>query len=76
MSLHPHQATAIADEKGELSHVEDYGPQSEASLSGADDLRFMGTEEERLLTRSILRKLDTRMLPMLALLFLFSFLDR
>jgi hypothetical protein len=33
-------------------------------------------EEEKALTKSLLRKLDTRMLPMLALLFLFSFLDR
>lgn len=33
-------------------------------------------ETERRLTKSILRKLDTRMLPMLAILFLFSFLDR
>lgn len=34
-----------------------------------------GSEHHRL-TKSILRKLDTRMLPMLAILFLFSFLDR
>jgi hypothetical protein len=33
-------------------------------------------EEEKALTKSVLRKLDTRMLPMLAVLFLFSFLDR
>lgn len=33
-------------------------------------------EEEAALTKSLLRKLDTRMLPMLAVLFLFSFLDR
>lgn len=33
-------------------------------------------ETERKLTKSLLRKLDTRMLPMLAILFLFSFLDR
>lgn len=36
----------------------------------------LSEDEERHLTRSLLRKLDTRMLPMLALLFLFSFLDR
>jgi hypothetical protein len=35
-----------------------------------------GEDEERRLTKSLLRKLDTRMLPMLAVLFLFSFLDR
>jgi hypothetical protein len=33
-------------------------------------------ETEDRLTKSLLRKLDTRMLPMLAILFLFSFLDR
>jgi hypothetical protein len=33
-------------------------------------------ETEERLTRSLLLKLDTRMLPMLAILFLFSFLDR
>lgn len=33
-------------------------------------------ETEKRLTKSLLRKLDTRMLPMLAVLFLFSFLDR
>jgi hypothetical protein len=32
--------------------------------------------EEKRITRSLLWKLDTRMLPMLAILFLFSFLDR
>jgi MFS family permease len=32
--------------------------------------------EEKRITKSLLWKLDTRMLPMLAILFLFSFLDR
>ncbi|ORY28993.1 major facilitator superfamily domain-containing protein [Naematelia encephala] len=51
--------------KAELNHV-DHAP-SEDLLSGDDEARI---------TKSVLWKLDTRMLPMLAVLFLFSFLDR
>jgi hypothetical protein len=65
------------EEKGQLGHVEEYTPTSDASIGEGDgDFNLMGSEEERRLTKSILRKLDTRMLPMLAVLFLFSFLDR
>ncbi len=38
--------------------------------------QVLDKDEERRITKAILWKLDTRMLPMLALLFLFSFLDR
>jgi len=55
--------------KLEVEHVEDGSVQIDAS-AGFDAVT------ERQLTKSLLRKLDTRMLPMLAILFLFSFLDR
>lgn len=55
--------------KLEIEHVEDGQVQIDAT-AGFD------AETERRLTKSLLRKLDTRMLPMLAVLFLFSFLDR
>jgi hypothetical protein len=55
--------------KLEVEHVEDGRVQIDAS-AGFDAVT------ERSLTKSLLRKLDTRMLPMLAVLFLFSFLDR
>lgn len=56
--------SSLADEKAEITHFEN-----------GEILNF-DLEAEKRLTKSILRKLDTRMLPMLALLFLFSFLDR
>jgi hypothetical protein len=50
------------------------------TINGVEEPRIAVTgfteDEERRLTKSLLRKLDTRMLPMLAVLFLFSFLDR
>jgi len=55
--------------KLEVEHVED-GELRIDSSAGFDE------ETERHLTKSLLKKLDTRMLPMLAVLFLFSFLDR
>lgn len=62
----------LADEKEEVSQVEHY---TDASAHNVEDLEA-DSEKKKRLTKSILRKLDTRMLPMLALLFLFSFLDR
>lgn len=47
------------------------------SVDGADgelELETLSTSEEAALRKSLLRKLDTRILPVLALLFLFSFL--
>ena len=45
------------------------------SVDGADgELGTLSTSEEAALRKSLLRKLDTRILPVLALLFLFSFL--
>lgn len=44
----------------------------EDGLSGLN----MSAEEEKKVTKSLLWKLDLRILPMLAVLFLFSFLDR
>ena len=61
----------LADEKADVSQVENYGGDSIH-----DEHLSTDPEEQKRLTKSILRKLDTRMLPMLALLFLFSFLDR
>ncbi|KAF7969156.1 hypothetical protein HWV62_28202 [Athelia sp. TMB] len=61
----------LADEKADVSQVENYGGDSIR-----DEPLSADSEEHKRLTKSILRKLDTRMLPMLALLFLFSFLDR
>lgn len=64
------QTTFIEDnEKGVATHLEDSGYE-ESRPSVFDE------EQERILTKRVLRKLDVRALPMLAVLFLFSFLDR
>lgn len=57
--------------KLETQHVEDGDRRVQFDATAGFD-----GETERRLTKSLLRKLDTRMLPMLAVLFLFSFLDR
>jgi hypothetical protein len=66
-------------------HVDMHKPEVEHAEAAKDgqtrQVHFDGSagfdkETEDRLTRSLLRKLDTRMLPMLAILFLFSFLDR
>jgi hypothetical protein len=67
------QTTFIEDnEKGVATHLEDssYKGYEESRPSAFDE------EQERILTKRVLRKLDVRALPMLAILFLFSFLDR
>jgi hypothetical protein len=67
------QTTFIEDnEKGVATHLEDssYKGYEESRPSAFDE------EQERILTKQVLRKLDVRALPMLAILFLFSFLDR
>ena len=46
------------------------------TMLDSDSTHLIDEEEERRITKRILWKLDTRMLPMLAVLFLFSFLDR
>jgi hypothetical protein len=58
--------------KPEAEHAEDEStrPTQIDASAGFDK------ETEDRLTKSLLLKLDTRMLPMLAVLFLFSFLDR
>lgn len=58
--------------KQELAHVEVARKESGDWGQGGS----LGIEEENRLRKSLLWKLDTRMLPMIALLFLFSFLDR
>jgi hypothetical protein len=59
------------------NHVEDLKPASDSFIEDGDSsLRNMTVEDEKRVTKALLRKLDTRMLPMLAVLFLFSFLDR
>ena len=61
---------SIDTPKVEREHLE-YGQDGHFDGAAGFD-----TETEKRLTKSLLRKLDTRMLPMLAVLFLFSFLDR
>lgn len=68
---HHVEAASIENEKGVMSHFE-----KSLATDGEDDFQINDSAEEKRLTKSILRKLDTRMLPMLAVLFLFSFLDR
>ncbi|KAK9857071.1 hypothetical protein MYU51_021663 [Penicillium brevicompactum] len=58
--MDPHKSTIDEIEKAMLSPLDRHGDQ----------------EHQRKLTRRIMLKLDTRILPMLALLFLCSFLDR
>jgi hypothetical protein len=75
----PVDADTIASfvEKGMTNHVEDLKPASDSFIEDGDSsLRNMTEEDEKRVTKALLRKLDTRMLPMLAVLFLFSFLDR
>jgi hypothetical protein len=62
-------------EKLETLHVEGAGVDPSRRVQW-DSTAGFDPETERRLTKSLLRKLDTRMLPMLAVLFLFSFLDR
>ncbi|GES60606.1 putative MFS transporter [Aspergillus terreus] len=57
------------DSKIHSENIEDAKQQSFGEMTGS-------TEDEKRLTRSILLKLDTRILPILAVLFLCSFLDR
>jgi hypothetical protein len=59
-------------EKGVTQHFED------ASQREFEDPQTFAydEEQEKILTKRVLRKLDVRALPMLAILFLFSFLDR
>lgn len=66
-------------------HFDKYKPEIEHAEAAEDGsiraVQFDGSagfdkETEARLTKSLLLKLDTRMLPMLAILFLFSFLDR
>lgn len=61
--------------KPEVKHAEaaEDGPFRPSQL---DASAGFDKETEERLTNSLLLKLDTRMLPMLAILFLFSFLDR
>lgn len=58
--------TSLEQEKGNESQLEN------RSDSFADEM----TALDPAVTKSLLRKLDLRILPMLALLFLCSFLDR
>ncbi|EPE06708.1 major facilitator superfamily transporter [Ophiostoma piceae UAMH 11346] len=60
--------TLQPDNKAEMEEVE------KRDLYTVDD--DLDTEHDRALTRKVLWKLDTRILPVLALLFLCSFLDR
>ena len=63
--------------KASMSHVEEgKGSNGTPDFYRREPSIGLGVEAERRLTRSLLFKLDTRMLPMLAILFLFSFLDR
>jgi hypothetical protein len=63
-------------------HLDRYKPEAEhAEDESTRPIQFDASagfdkETEDRLTKSLLLKLDTRMLPMLAVLFLFSFLDR
>ena len=58
------------DDKAAVSHGEDENKKNELSYS-SDDLDFSMVDEAK-----TLRKMDIRLLPMLALLYLLSFLDR
>ncbi len=62
-------------EKAEMSHIEAKADPDHYEEAKVDSVGLESDEEKRVL-KSLLWKLDTRMLPMLAVLFLFSFLDR
>lgn len=57
-----------SNEKATNNKVDNY--------DGEQDIEQLSQVEEARLRKSLLWKLDTRILPCLALLFLFSFLDR
>ena len=66
-------ASLIEDnEKGVATHLEVSSPKE---FDDSQPFAF-DEEQERIVTKRVLRKLDVRALPMLAILFLFSFLDR
>lgn len=72
----PHHSSPLAtDMKVEGDHLESRKI-GENVFSDGDLARPYDQEEERRITKAILWKLDTRTLFMLAVLFLFSFLDR
>lgn len=69
----PHQNSLDVD-KAEMAHIE-----AKSEPDHVEDGKFAQTtldEHDKRVLKSLLWKLDTRMLPMLAFLFLFSFLDR
>lgn len=63
-----HQASSFTETKGPF-HVE-------VEDADADVGRPWSVDHDAALTRKLLWKLDLRILPMMAILFLFSFLDR
>lgn len=74
MSKFSHTPVLPAEGKSDVAHVEEA---KNLDLPGdSDSDHILDPLDEARITKSILWKLDTRMLPMLAGLFLFSFLDR
>lgn len=62
----------FVDSKQGTAHLDS----AQTHTPDSDSAQVFDPIEEKRITKAILWKLDTRMLPMLALLFLFSFLDR
>lgn len=69
---HYHHNDHVDQEKPTTEFVE----HADASSSSRRDSSILEVHDDPKLTRRLLWKLDLRILPMLALLFLFSFLDR
>jgi hypothetical protein len=69
---HYHHNDHVDQEKPTTEFVE----HADASSSSRRDSSILEVHDDPKLTRKLLWKLDLRILPMLALLFLFSFLDR
>lgn len=69
---------AFDEKKGNTFHLENTDSENVSQGYGDvdDTLTPLDAAEEARITRRLLRKLDLRILPMLAILFLFSFLDR
>ncbi len=66
---------AESDQKGiELSHVDK--PEGMGQITDPYDFESRSEEWHREATKKLLRKVDLRLLPMLCLMFLMSYLDR
>lgn len=62
--------------EGHAERKSDVGPPRTNDPEFFDETNSTSTEEEERLERAVIRKIDLHILPVVVLLYLFSFLDR